>query len=843
MPGQRRTGLFSVLAVALAVGSGLAYLGWLAVCHPDIRFLAEAAPAEWIVYPSIAWPNGRPIAEQEAVFRRSFVLDKVPKAARLGIRSFTAGQVRLNGAEMPLMPGGEHNWKEENSADIAGQLRGGRNDLAVTVTNRTGPPALWLWLAGDGFELHTDEQWEAQLCGSWPRPARLARDPVKFGPGNLLGGGEQPLSSLAACWPTLLAFAAVSLATAIGMEILRRRPALPPLVVFWLSPRGCLVAVAFLWLLLLLHNLAALPFAVGHDHEAHLGYIRYIQERQALPLADEGVEMHQPPLYYLLGAATLDLAGLRVTDPGAVALLRWLSLLLALVNCGLLLASLRLLFPGQPRPQIVGFILGAFLPAQLCLAHYPTNELLLGTMGTASIYLCLRILGSEELRSGPYVLLGVCLGAALLSKVTALVLAVVVTLVVVGRLFVRGEHRAAFWLRTVGVMVAVCLVVCGWHYWRVTSRFGTPLASSFDGQSGFRWWMAPGYATRAYLFRFGSVLNQPFFSVLHGFPDGLYSTLWGDGLWGGAAGRAGRPPWRYDLMAAGYWLALVWTAAAAAGGLAAAIRFIRRPGSRDFLLVGVAAGLGLALVYHFLRYPYLCHAKAFYALSGLVPLAAFAAWGYDSFARRHLVWRLLAATVLGTWALCAYASVWVSPDCAETQYWVARHLRDAGRVDQAAAYLQQALEEHPHDARLLLTYGDLLFDAGDNDGARRLMELAVQAEPDWPGPHLTLSLLFEREKRLPEAIAEARRATELAPEDTRVWPALARLLSSAGDNAAAEEALRRALSVTPDDWNIHHQLEMILASKGRTREAQEARDYAERLQPSKGTQAKYGARE
>ena len=54
----------------------------------------------------------------------------------------------------------------------------------------------------------------------------------------------------------------------------------------------------------------------------------------------------------------------------------------------------------------------------------------------------------------------------------------------------------------------------------------------------------PGYGTTAYLFGFGRVLAEPFFSALDSLPDGLYSTFWGDGLCGGVGAWCHRPPWR-----------------------------------------------------------------------------------------------------------------------------------------------------------------------------------------------------------------------------------------------------------------------------------------------------------
>jgi Flp pilus assembly protein TadD len=284
-------------------------------------------------------------------------------------------------------------------------------------------------------------------------------------------------------------------------------------------------------------------------------------------------------------------------------------------------------------------------------------------------------------------------------------------------------------------------------------------------------------------------------------------------------------------MAAGYLLALVPTLAAAAGFVAGVVRLVRRPTAEDFLLVGLVVSLGVAIVYHFLRYPYLCHAKGYYALAGLVPLAAFGAWGLDPGASSWRPVRPLAAVFLGTWALTAYFSFWVSPDAAETQACVARHLRDQGLKAEAAEYLRRAVARHPTDANLLRACGEVHFDLGDNARAQEFLRRALDADPRNAGALLTRSLLSQDEKQPEQALAEARRATEAAPEDTRVWPHLARLLAQANQPEAAAEALREALAVAPYDAALHYRLGVVLAGTGRRKEALAAFRTAVRLKP------------
>ena len=112
----------------------------------DICFFAEHAPARWIIYPLPIFGGTRPGVPLDAVFRRSFSLASVPAAATLDVRASRTATILLNGKVVPVGPASDH-WKAESRCDAAAFLRAGSNDLTVTVTNASGPPALWLALS------------------------------------------------------------------------------------------------------------------------------------------------------------------------------------------------------------------------------------------------------------------------------------------------------------------------------------------------------------------------------------------------------------------------------------------------------------------------------------------------------------------------------------------------------------------------------------------------------------------------------------------------------------------------------------------------------------------------
>src|SRR5262249_2250503 len=159
---------------------------------------------------------------------------------------------------------------------------------------------------------------------------------------------------------------------------------------------------------------------------------------------------------------------------------------------------------------------------------FVTNETLAATLVTISLYLVLRLLGTRNPSTAQFAWLGLCLGAAMLSKATALLIVLPVFVVVGGRMILERESSSG-WLGKLATMSAVFLLACGWQYLRIWYHFGTPLLGNWDAAAGFSWWQDPGYHAAADYLRFGQALVAPLFSGFSTFADGIYSTLWGDG--------------------------------------------------------------------------------------------------------------------------------------------------------------------------------------------------------------------------------------------------------------------------------------------------------------------------
>jgi len=819
----------AVLAITL-IGAMVASLTWLCVRDPKIAFLPGDGRAEWILFPSATDAGLHHVADLDAVFRREFILDGQPRAARLIMRAAKRVQLKINGN--PVNIDTSHNWKDSSNADVLAGLRAGTNTIEARVFNDNGPPALWLAMVTDQLTLRSDQTWETSFAGSAWRQATLATTPRIPGRGNPIAGGEETLAALAVVWPIWVGFGGLSIVIwSVGRWWFGR--ARTPNVVAGLSCReaaALLMILATSWVVLFCNNTRSLPLNTGFDARPHIDYIGYIQKHGALPLPNKGWEMFQPPLYYGISAVALSSFGLSVTDAAAGTILRQLMMLFGITHITLVFLSLRLIFPGQFGRQLAGLVLAAFLPMQLYLSHYVTNETLAATLATAAIFLCLRLLQAEHASLTGYAGLGFCLGAAMLTKTTGVLLVPFIIVALAGKL-AGPKSSLALRLRNLGVTLAVCFGVCGWYYIWIWSRFGTPLVGNWDAVSRFHWWQDNGYHTLADITRFGRSLVHPLFSGFAGFADGIYSTLWGDGLCGGAIRLVSRPPWNYDLMAAGYLLALAPTLIILTGAAVSLWHFIRKPSAEWFVLLGLSGAVMFALVFMNLKVPSYAQAKAFYGLCALVPLCSFGAVGWEVLTRGRKWLQFALGTVLLVWAMNSFASVWIRSGSAPTHVHLGMMLADENKMDAAELELTAAVNIDPFNARARRLLALTLNESGKTGEALQQAERAAELDPTNATAHYILSLILARQGQMQHAIGEAQRAVELGPEYLSAYPLLAGLLLGLGRADEANNVARNGLAVSPANPELHYTLGLVLARKGDFASATNQFAYALLLKP------------
>ena len=819
-------------AIVLSVACGVVWLAWSAYGDPDIAFLTPRAGGHWIMYPKFREVAVRPRSNWDTTFRRDFEIPASPSAATLRVRALRDVRLLVNGEIVAAPTSSSGSWRTVQQYDVTRHLRTGQNHVIAVVMNDRGPPALWARLDVGNVSIGTDETWVTSLLGAADRTAHLATRPLEASANE---EGRQQIPALAAwgdVWPVQLVIIALAAALVLGgRAALQRVPALRGAESDTLNRWGRLLVVGLIvvpWVALLVHNAPMLE-QMGFDNDGHVGYFQHILVHKSLPLADDGWEMFQPPLYHMLIAGGLAATGIDAEDAAAAWVYRMVGLVIALAQIGVIFLALRLLFPGRTRLHWVGVVLAAGMPMHMYLAHYPTNELLAALLASVSLYLALRILRDESDSRDLHVALGAALGAAMLTKFSALLVTVVVLMVLAGVMAWRKERRPAVWLRTIGAVVVTWLLVCGWHYARVWSQFGTPLVGNWDPVSGFLWWQDPGYHVLSDYFRFGAVFIHPLFSAQHGMLDGFYSTAWGDGLAGGVGDVRILPPWNFTLMSAGYVLAVVPTLLLVVGSIAALVQLVRRPNAAWLMLLALVGLTGLAVLLMSLRIPSHGHAKAFYALPLMLAWCALSIQGFD---RLRQWWRPLGSillVLLVAWSINAYLTFWARADNPLAILSAARMKLHAGRPADAIEIMSRAAETDPNNDNAQRLLVELLLFTGRQSEATAMLDQAIQRHPD--SVHLQ-TLAAELTLLTGDPAAAVRHATiaaSLSPDSDGPHALMGEALGRMGRMNEAAAALREALSVKPDDPQLHRQLADAYRALRRTSAAKRHAQYAQRF--------------
>ena len=819
----------AALAVLL-VATAQAWLAWRSVRDPGIAFLPGDARAEWILFPNPPRIQAHRIASLDTVFRREFTLDAAPGSAQLLVTAFKRFRLQVNGKPVELPA--TRNWKEPAQVDVRSLLLSGTNTIAATVINDDGPPALWLALVTDQLTLRSDAEWGYSCAGSAWRRAVPATQLRFLGPASLPGRDRSTFRSLAAVLPVWAAFAVI--AVAIGATRQRWSDWLGRLsaATGFAGAEACALwmAAAIPLVLLCFHNSRFLPGADGFDGPSHIAYIRYLQDHRQLPWANEGFEMYQPPLYYGFCAMTLSALGLSAGSETGVAVLRGFGLFMGVAQCGLILLCLRLLLPNRRSAQLAGLALAVFLPAHLCLMNYITNETLEALLVSAVFYLCLFLLKRETVSWPGFALLGLALGAAMLTKFTAIIAAPFV-LVALGAKLAARRLPLAVQLRTLGVTLAVAFAVSGWFYLRAWSHYGQPLVGNWGPAAGLPWWQDNGYHTAADFWRFGRSLVHPWFSGFAGFADGIYSTLWGDGLCSGVGNAIYRPPWNYDLMGAGYLLALVPTFLVLSGMALTLLRWVRKPSAELFVLAGVSGAVALGLVFMSLKVPSHAQEKAFYGLCLFVPFCFFGAAGWEWLTQGRRWRQFTLGCVLLVWALNCVAALWVRGDSAPALIYPVLRNPSPQQYGSVLTEFTKAATADPADGEARRLMARTLLRMGRADDALRVAEQGVQAAPDNSLCHLQLGIILAARGQFAPAIAEARRATETDPDNAEAFHSLSLWLATSGHPDDAVAAARDGLAVAPGEPALHDTLAVLLGQKDDLTGAAAHFNYALKIEP------------
>ncbi len=165
-------------------------------------------------------------------------------------------------------------------------------------------------------------------------------------------------------------------------------------------------------------------------------------------------------------------------------------------------------------------------------------------------------------------------------------------------------------------------------------------------------------------------------------------------------------------------------------------------------------------------------------------------------------------------------AVALAPRAPHSRYNLAVALRQAGRLDEALVELRALLEIAPD-----LAIAREALEKWPKEGGQA-SSLAQAQE------HHQRALTLARSGKVEEALAELRKAAELAPEAPYAWFNMGYLLLSVGRAAEAVPALERAAALDPEAPRARYFLGRAYLALGRNREAREQLEACLRLDPT-----------
>jgi hypothetical protein len=340
--------------------------------------------------------------------------------------------------------------------------------------------------------------------------------------------------------------------------------------------------------------------------------------------------MFHPPLFYLLSVGFLKIFRPLFFVVGPFSIIKVFPFLCGLGNVWVAYFIGRKIFRDDPVMTFWVVLSAGMIPMNIYMSAYIGNEPLLALLGSLSFLVVVEILRNPAAPFRKFILLGILLGLALLTKITALVLILVaggflaLKLIFLDHL---GVKKAAY---RIGLVYSVIAIVAGWYFLRNFIYLGHFYVINWNLPLKL-WWQDPGFHSIRYYLGFGEALRHPFLSGFHSFWDAIYSTFWGDAYIGGVASfEIQHNIWNFEYMSIVYLLALPASLLFVFGLLRSVCLVIRGKDLETTITLAILnlllCAMGLML-YSTMKVPIYGQSKAFYCLSAIGPISVIFALG------------------------------------------------------------------------------------------------------------------------------------------------------------------------------------------------------------------------
>jgi len=820
----------------LMVVASFSYLIIIAIHDPRIPFLKTDANADWIVYPFPAKLTSRDkgLLNLTTRFTKSFVLKAKPSSVDLYIKGFKEYSLWINDRQLSDDSLDRINWKRVHIWKVSQFLKEGTNIINVEVVNKSGPPALWLYSQGLQNDIKTDTSWTACISGRTAVSASLAK-------GGFLHPISlqfiSPLDAIRKKLPMLILFFIISSTVFWLIDYIQKNPgpgARRFLRFLTFTPKRVLIICIMLWIIGFINNAPKMPIADhGYDVKGHLDYVKYIIAHKSIPLANQGWESYQPPLFYLVSAVIVSLNRLFLSSSQALESLKVVPFLCGIGQIILIYFASRRVFPGSHTKQSLSVIAMTMIPMNIYISSYFSNESLSALLMSLAILTTIIILYSDRGSLMLYCSLGLVIGLALLAKFTVLTILPIIFLVLLYKLLSEDKHPITKIGLNLGIMFLLIAVISGWFYVRNWLHFSKALVGNWDCLPNSRfscWWQDPGFHTYNYFCQFGKVFTAPFFAGTYSLIDSIYSTFWGDAFIGSRTEHIYSPPWNYEYMSAVYILAIPATLLIIVGAIGAIGNIIKYKDHKIWLLLlGSFFAAVYSIIYMNLLLPFYGQAKAFYGLGAILPIGLIFVFGFDWLDRwvsskKLFLLRIVLYGWLGTLISAISLSLFVRPD--QVIYSGLNAIAKQGKIDQVIDRYTQFLNSNPDNCKAHYGLASAYTKNRKYDKAIQHYYKVIQLQPDEIRPCNDLAIALILSGKPDVAVEQLRRIIQMRPDADDSINNLAWILATNPDPnirnpSEAVRLAQGACNTSPRDPRVFDTLAAALASAGRFDDAVE----------------------
>jgi len=179
----------------------------------------------------------------------------------------------------------------------------------------------------------------------------------------------------------------------------------------------------------------------------------------------------------------------------------------------------------------------------------------------------------------------------------------------------------------------------------------------------------------------------------------------------------------------------------------------------------------------------------------------------------------------------------VTPPNLAIQNTLGYALQRSGRLDEAAAHFEKALQMKPDEYMSLLNMGVNRFYQGRVPEAIDYAQAAIRSQADAPKAYNLLGMALAKQNHNEAALEAVRRAVELAPKDADIRNNLGLALARLGRIPEAINEFHEALRLNPRNAGAHANLGLALFASGKPQESIPEFEAALRLNPELKTAA------